>query len=268
MSVVRRWVLAALAAILLVALPTAARADGDPASDVLYTQDVFVPYPPPAPSAVRALRRSVAAAYARRYRIKVAVIATSSDLGAVPELFGKPSAYARFLGQEIAPIFVGPLLIVMPAGFGIYDGGRSTAAEERVLASLDAGGSSADVLTHAATTAVQKLTAAGALSSKDIRGPQVFPRPASARPGTRVRLTYAVVEDSERTQDVVRILAGRTQKAILRAPMRPALYSRPHSAVWNVPRTLKPGALTFCVVATDPAGHRSLPACGPLQIRA
>jgi len=28
----------------------------------------------------------------------------------------------RFLGLELATVYVGPLLIVMPAGFGIYDG--------------------------------------------------------------------------------------------------------------------------------------------------
>jgi hypothetical protein len=264
---VRVFVPALIAAALLAGVAGSARADGDPASDVLYVQDVFVPYPPPSKPAVAALKRSVAAAFAKRYRIKVAVIATSNDLGSVPELFGKPKAYARFLGQEISAIFVGPLLIAMPAGFGVYDGGRSVAAEERVLALLETGGSSADDLTHAATTAVQKLTAAGALRSKDIRPPQVYPQPASARRGATSRLSYAVLDDSERTRDVVRVSAGRTLKAVLRSPLRTAVYSRPHSVTWRVPRSLHPGKLKFCIVATDPSGNKNAPICAQLLVR-
>jgi hypothetical protein len=244
-----------------------ALADGDPASDVLYVQDVFVPYPPPSKATVAALKRSVAAAYAKRYRIKVAVIASSSDLGAVPELFNKPKAYAKFLGQEISPIFVGPLVIVMPAGFGVYDGGRSTAAEERVLGSVSLGGPSAEELTQTATIAVQKLTAAGALRSKDIRPPQVYPQPATGRRGTAVRLKYSVLDDSERTKDVVRISAGATVKAVLRTPVRTAVYARPHSVTWRIPTSLKPGMLRFCIVATDPTGNKNAPVCTQLRVR-
>jgi len=244
-----------------------ALADGDPASDVLYVQDVFLPYPPPPKATVAALKRSVAAAYAKRYRVKVAVIASASDLGAVPELFNKPKAYAKFLGQEISPIFVGPLVIVMPAGFGVYDGGRSTAAEERVLGSLDIAGPSADDLTQTATIAVQKLTVAGALRSKDIRPPQVYPQPATGRRGTTVRLKYSVLDDSERTKDVVRISAGATVKAVLRTPVRTAVYARPHSVTWRIPTSLKPGMLRFCIVATDPTGNKNAPVCTQLRVR-
>ena len=263
-----RLFLSALAAVALIgALAADARADGDPASDVLYVQDVFVPYPPPSKAAVASLKRSIAAAFARGYRVKVAVIAASSDLGSVPELFNKPKVYAKFLGQEISTIFVGPLLIVMPAGFGVYDGGRSVAAEERVLASLESGGSSAEDLTHAATTAVQKLTAAGALRSKDIRPPQVYAQPASARRGGIARLSYAVLDDSERTREVVRVSAGRTLKAVLRSPMRTAVYSRPHSVTWRVPKSLPAGKLKFCIVATDPSGNKNAPICAQLRVR-
>ena len=263
-----RVFLSALAAVALIGtLAAGARADGDPASDVLYVQDVFVPYPPPSKAAVASLKQSVAAAFAKGYRVKVAVIAASTDLGAVPELYGKPKAYARFLGQEISTIFVGPLLIVMPAGFGVYDGGRSVAAEERVLASLETGGSSPEDLTHAAATAVQKLRAAGALRSKDIRAPQVYAQPASARRGRIARLSYAVLDDSERTREVVRISAGKTLKAVLRSPLRTAVYSRPHSVTWRVPRSLQTGKLNFCIVATDPSGNKNAPICAQLLVR-
>src|SRR5439155_4892351 len=141
----------------------------------------------------------------------------------------KPKAYGRFLGQEISPIFVGPLVIVMPAGFGVYDGGRSVAAEERVLNALEVAGSSADELTRTAVVAVQKLIAARALRSKDIRPPQVYPRPATGRRGTTVHLKYSVLDDSELTKDVVRISAGKLLKAVLRKRLQKAIYARPHS---------------------------------------
>jgi hypothetical protein len=263
----RALLLTVVVLVCLAALTGSARADGDPASDVLYVADVFVPYPPPSKAVVATLKRNVAAAFAKRYRVKVAVVATSSDLGSVPELFNKPTMYAKFLGQELSPIFVGPLLIVMPAGFGIYDGGRSVAAEQRVLGSLQVSGSSADALTGTAATAVQRLTAAGALRSKDISPPQVYVQPASGKRGSTVRLKYSVLDDSERTRELIRITAGTKLKAVLRTPMRSAVYQKPHSVTWRVPRSLKPGPLRFCIVATDPTGNHNAPVCSPLTVR-
>jgi len=46
----------------------------------------------------------------------------AEGLGAIPSLFNKPNQYARFLGFELSAGFIGPLLIVMPSGFGIWDG--------------------------------------------------------------------------------------------------------------------------------------------------
>src|SRR6185312_13198036 len=120
----------------------AAGADGDPASDVLIAADTYVPFQGVSKRSIGKLNTNVAAVYASRYRIKVAVIATNVDLGSVPSLFNRPQLYAKFLGQEISTAFIGPLLIVMPAGFGMYDGGRSTAAESRVLKGLHVTGRS------------------------------------------------------------------------------------------------------------------------------
>jgi hypothetical protein len=256
-----------LAVLVLLAIPDAARADGDPASDVLYTQDVFVPYPPPSPPQTAALRRSVSGAYAKRYRVKVAVIAAASDLGAVPELFGKPTAYAKFLGQELSPVYVGPLLIVMRAGYGIYDGGRPTAAEEHVLAALSDPGSSANDLTSAATAAVRRLTSTGALHSKDIKSPLVYPRPTSGKRGQTVRLSYSVLDDSERTRETVRIARGTRLLGKIKTRLRQSVYARPHSVTWRVPKSLSPGPVRFCIVATDAAGNASPPACTYFTVR-
>jgi len=265
-AVGRRTLLVA-GAVTLLALPGAARADGDPASDVLYTQDVFLPYPPPTPPDAKALRQAVAAVYVRHYRIKVAVIAASSDLGAVPELFGKPTAYAKFLGQELRQVYVGPLLIVMHAGYGIYDGGRATAAEEHVLSGVSTPGTSANDLTTAAAQAVQHLNAGTTLRSKDITRPQVYPRVANGAPGKPVRLAYSVLDDSERTKETVRVTARTKQIATFKTKFHQALYARPHTVTWRVPRSVKRGSLRFCVVAVDAAGNRSVSACGPLGIR-
>ena len=264
---VRLLLVAALAVALVAGAAETARADGDPASDVLYVSDVFVPYPPPSKATVATLKRNVAAAFAKRYRIKVAVVASPADLGAVPELFNKPTQYAKFLGQELSPIFVGPLVIVMPAGFGIFDGGRPVAAEQAVLNPLEITGKSADALTGTAATAAQRLTAAGALRSKDIRPPQVYTQPARGKRGSTVRLKYSVLDDSERTREVIRISAGRAVKAVLRIPMRSAVYQKPHVVTWRVPKSLKPGTLRFCIVATDPPGNHNAPVCTPLTVR-
>jgi hypothetical protein len=110
----------------LVALlaPAAARADGDPASDYLLTQPLFTPIDVKLPKAsVDQLTEILRDAKAKGYEVRVAIIATRFDLGAVPSLFGKPQVYAKFLHQEIRFVYKGPLLIVMPDGFGYFEPG-------------------------------------------------------------------------------------------------------------------------------------------------
>jgi GNAT superfamily N-acetyltransferase len=101
------------------ALPAAAGADGDPASDVLLTQNIFLPFSPAvSPTLAGTLTATVAHAHAAGYPIKVALIESTMDLGADPELFGPPERYARFLDLEITYNSAPPLLVVMPGGFG------------------------------------------------------------------------------------------------------------------------------------------------------
>lgn len=255
----------ALLALLLVLAGTAG-ADGDPASDVLIGQDVFVPFPAPPRKSVASLKTAVAAVFAQRNRVKVAVVATRNDLGSVPSLFNKPQAYAKFLGLEIASVYVGPLLIVMPAGFGIYDGGRSTAAENRVLVKFPQTGRSADALTRAAANAVRKLTAAKALRSKDLHPPTVFPQTAFVHAGETAKLTYLVLEDSERSSEVVRVFVGATEADVIKTPLRSAIYAKSHSVKWSVPAEPGSAGLKFCVVATDASGNKSDSACGAIKL--
>ena len=254
--------LAVVAAAAAVPAP-ASHADGDPASDTLLEQSVYFPYNAPSRSAQLSLQQVVDGVFARGNRIKVALIYDQTDLGAIPSLFGHPADYAHFLGIELGLWYVGPLLVVMPAGFGIYDGGRSTAAEEAVLRPLLADASSPDRLTQSATTAVQRLEAASALGSADIRPPLVTPHPASARRGTRASLHFDLFDDSGRTSALVRIYESGALVATLATRMQFQIGTRHADVTWQVPKRLRSRRLRFCVVASDPSGNRSAPACAP-----
>jgi hypothetical protein len=114
-----------------------ARADGDPASDVLYTRPVFFSFTTSlSASAQRAVADTVARAKQAGYPIRVAIIEKQDDLGAVTSLWGKPRQYAKFLDIELSFIYRGPLLIVMPSGLGFAHYKQETAAEYRALAGI------------------------------------------------------------------------------------------------------------------------------------
>ena len=125
--------LAALGAVLLAAAlspVTVARADGDPASDVLLGENVFYPYTPPVTARIeKALDAETAAVKRSGFPIKVALIGSPVDLGVIPDLFGKPQKYADFLDQEISFRGKQPLIVVMAAGYGVQGlGAKATAA--------------------------------------------------------------------------------------------------------------------------------------------
>jgi hypothetical protein len=123
----RRALVTAL--LLALALPAAARADGDPASDVLLLQDVFTPYSPQVPKPVSdGLSQTLKKARASGYPLKVAIIASKNDLGSVPQFYGRPQPYASFLEREIAFNKPEPLLVVMAAGYGVSQAGPNALA--------------------------------------------------------------------------------------------------------------------------------------------
>src|SRR5262245_20642833 len=125
--VARLGCLIALTAVLAAGLAAAARADADPASDMLYTGDVFLPYEQVSPEVAADLRGAVRDARADGKPLKVAVIATKRDLGGVPTLFGNPLYYARFLGAELQFLYSGRLLVVMPQGAALSQRGKLVA---------------------------------------------------------------------------------------------------------------------------------------------
>jgi hypothetical protein len=91
----------------------------------------------------------------------VAVIGGPSDLGAVPQFFGKPQLYSRFLGLELRYVrYNGRLLVVMPKGFGVYHHGRLTSNEQRILKGVTVDQEGVDGLADSATRAVRRLAAA------------------------------------------------------------------------------------------------------------
>jgi hypothetical protein len=244
-----------------------ALADGDPASDVLPTMDVYLPLSAPQADKAGTLASAVAQVYSDGDRVKVAVIATVADMGAIPSLFNKPGPYARFLGQELGGFYAGPLLIVMPRGYGIYDGSRSTARAGTVLDGLAAPGGTPDALIRSAATAVERLQAASALESPDVKPPYVYPDVIAVRPGTPAKLTFRVLDDSEHASAAITITAGGTTVATLTSGTLAAVFTKRQSLTWTVPKTMPTKAVKLCLRATDPAGNRSAPVCVPIRVK-
>jgi hypothetical protein len=153
----RRTLALLLALAAFAVVPAAARADGDPASDVLYNGKIFLPFEVKISGQKQLdLQQTVAAAWKAGYRIKVAVISSPYDLGSVGALWQKPQLYSKFLGSELEFLYRGRLLIVMPNGYGLN---RGTAAERKLLGDVPIG-AGADGLTASAADAVRALAAA------------------------------------------------------------------------------------------------------------
>ncbi|MGB8879815.1 MAG: hypothetical protein WCD11_26125, partial [Solirubrobacteraceae bacterium] len=111
-----------------------AAADGDPGSDVLVYQPLFL-----ASDAGISVSEQVKLggllqdAQRAGFPIRVAIISSPSDLGAVTALWQKPQTYAHFLGIELSLTYIGRLLVVMPNGFGFNWPGHSSAAADHIL---------------------------------------------------------------------------------------------------------------------------------------
>lgn len=134
-----------------------ARADGDPASDVLATQKLFLPQDAASrPREQAQLGALLQEATRSGYRIRVALIGSQTDLGSVTELWRQPQTYARFLGQELSLVYRGALLVVMPNGYGTYGfTARAVVRRQSLPAPGAAGG-----LAPAALSAIRALAAA------------------------------------------------------------------------------------------------------------
>jgi hypothetical protein len=151
----RRLLLLLCALLCLAAVPATSLADGDPASDFLLFGPYYVPLQPAPQKPIRdQLNTLLRAAAQQKKPLRVAIIRTKEDLGAFPQLFGKPKPYAKLLASEIAFAYKGPLLIVMPHGFGTR---HLPAAREKLLAGVKIDASSPDAMTLSAITAARRL---------------------------------------------------------------------------------------------------------------
>jgi hypothetical protein len=166
-----RPVAALLIALLLVASTMAwwgtspARADGDPASDVLAEQTVFIPADGSIPAREQAqLEAIVRAARRSGDPVRVAVIASRSDLGSITQLWRAPAAYAGFLGRELSLVYHGALLVVMPNGYGVDLVGEPGASPALRSAGVSLEGlrlpGRGAALAQAAITGVRRIAAA------------------------------------------------------------------------------------------------------------
>lgn len=156
---VRARVIAGLAALLL-AVPAAALANGDPASDVLLQAKVYFPTQRVSVQAAKTLNQIVESANAKGYAIRVALIKDESDLGTVPNLLNQPQKYAEFLGPEIRFAYRGDLLVVMPDGLGLTTTGETAPPADAIKGMLVEAGGSPDGLAQTAGEAVTRLAAA------------------------------------------------------------------------------------------------------------
>jgi len=207
--------LLAMLALALGLSATAARADGDPASDVLATQSLFLPQDAGIPARQQAqLAALLQSARSRGYPIRVALIASAADLGSITQLWRQPQTYAGFLGQELSLIYRGPLLVAMPNGFGFNGFSRPLAAERAALAGIrPATGGAA--LGAAALTAVERLAAQ---SGHPLPHPSATTQsssgtPADPTPWIVVALGAAVVAAAWAASLRARPLTARGRKA-------------------------------------------------------
>ena len=166
-----------------------ARADGDPASDVLALQTLFLPQDAGVPlEQQRQLVALLAAARRNAYQLRVALIASSTDLGSVTELWRQPQNYAQFLGQELSLIYRGPVLVVMPNGFGLYRPGQPLSAEQTALVGVRAPAATAGGLGTAALAEIRRLAAA---SGHVLAVPRTAPL-ASATSGSAATVSWLI----------------------------------------------------------------------------
>lgn len=146
-------------------LPATARADADPASDILLSQDVFLPFfgEQASDASANYLNDVVADANQQGFRIKVAVIGANGDLGGVFSLWRKPKRYGPFLGRELTFVYKGRLLVSMPDGFGFF-WFRHDVSEERQLLETVPIQPGIDGLVDSTAEAVKRLAAADGIT--------------------------------------------------------------------------------------------------------
>jgi cytochrome oxidase Cu insertion factor (SCO1/SenC/PrrC family)/thiol-disulfide isomerase/thioredoxin len=264
-----RAFLVAAAAVLAVGFGShvnCARADGDPGSDVLVNQSYFVAGDAGVSlSEESRLGNLLQAAVHAHFPVRVAIIATPQDLGAITALWRKPGPYAAFLGTELSLSYSGRLLIVMPDGFGLEWQGHSTTSGYRTLShiAIGPGGSG---LAVAAITAVRSLAAADGVklgsgssaqptaeptqSVQAVPAQSVAPSTSQSSPGSGTDTTVAIIAVALLAAGGLAFLARRRLVSWTRASMR---LARPASAATvAIGVTVLAGGAAAAVIALRP----------------
>lgn len=177
-----------LAVAVLAAAAPRAYADGDPASDVLAVQKLFLPTDAHIPVRQQLqLSALLRESTQKGYPLRVAIVGSQSDLGSVTTLWRRPETYARFLGSELALVYHGTVLVVMPNGYGadVTAPGTRTASGDTQLPLPGQN------LGDAAITAVEKFArAAGAPLIRPTAPRETVPRKSDVLPWLVVGLGF------------------------------------------------------------------------------
>ena len=169
--------------------PALARADGDPASDVLAAQALFLPWDAHLPAKQQAQLSALTEAAAHDgHPLRVALIASAADLGSVTGLWRRPQTYAEFLAEELSLVYHGPLLVVMPNGFGLEHVDLSRASVRAVLAGIPVPHDGAE-LGDDTLTAVERLAGA---TGHPLKASRVTVRIGSGSADTVAWIVFAV----------------------------------------------------------------------------
>jgi cytochrome oxidase Cu insertion factor (SCO1/SenC/PrrC family)/thiol-disulfide isomerase/thioredoxin len=228
-----RRLAAALALLLVLAAggrAPAARADGDPGSDVLVNQPLFLNGDAgiSIPEQV-SLGNLLQAAARGGFAVRVAIIASPQDLGAITGLWLKPRTYARFLGLELSLAYTGRLLVVMPNGFGFNWPGHTSTAAYGTLGHI-AIGPGGKGLASAAQGAVTSLADADGVKLRS--APQPSSAPAAAPSGSAAPAPSGSNVDALVALVVVLAAAAAGLVWLARRPLgqwaHAALRARPH----------------------------------------
>jgi len=245
------------AALVVAVLTPVARADGDPGSDVLVYQDLFAGSDAGLSVQQQLELGNLLKATARAGApVRVAIIASPFDLGAVTELWRNPRSYARFLGIELSLVYKQRLLVVMPNGFGFNWPGHSPAAAYRALGAIRIrpGGSG---LFEATEAAVRKLALASGVK---------LPAGALATSVAPAAVNNGAAQPSRRGADNVLGIVALTLVALAAIVFaghrlirrlgwtRPRLSGRSRARLRSAGRLLAiPGAAVLLVVAAAAA---------------
>lgn len=159
-----------------------ARADGDPASDVLLNLPYFLPTDAGSAAAARQTQLAgvLNAAARSGFPMRVAIIAHPDDLGSVTPLWDEPVSYASFLGVELSFVYHGQLLVAMPDGLGLYTPGELPQAERSAIGSMPAPGTGVHLVSGAIAAVRGLAEAAGHPLSGSLVAASAPPPPAAS----------------------------------------------------------------------------------------